>query len=69
MGAVAQFITFGTGAVMSAVLLKSLDRVLYSLDETRDERLKAKDLHQRAVVEQQRMLAERAAIAAAVAQD
>ena len=32
-GAVGQFLFFGGGLVAAAVMLKSLDRLLYSLDE------------------------------------
>jgi hypothetical protein len=33
-GVVAQFMAFGGGLVVAAVALKSMDRVLYNLDET-----------------------------------
>jgi hypothetical protein len=33
-GAITQFMKFGAGIVVAAVALKSLDRLLYSLDET-----------------------------------
>jgi len=40
-----------------------MDRLLVSLDQTRDERIRQVQLHQKALSEQQRMLAERAASA------
>jgi hypothetical protein len=58
MGAVRQFVIFFGGLGVSLVALKSMDRLLYSLDETREERLKANELHHRALQVQAQMLRE-----------
>ncbi|KAI3429608.1 hypothetical protein D9Q98_005694 [Chlorella vulgaris] len=65
MGVVAQFMAFGGGLVVAAVALKSMDRVLYNLDETREERGKENLLRKQARLRQQSLLAEATAAAAA----
>ena len=61
--AVGKFISIGAAILAAGIALKSLDKVLYHLDEKRPQRIAEHQLHLKAVAAQKALLIEQAAAA------